>query len=475
MVVSPLLCWLLGAAALPASAQPPTPAHAQLSAFLLAVPTQRNPPLVLRLRCYDGSRFAAHDSAQLTADGAYTLRGDTATRLCRLDLDRYSRTELVLGPHEAISFSATVPQLAQQGAYLEKSPENQAYFAMLALVQHYDTLIGQIHSTLLTLPDTAARQRSAAERYLERLHRNLNLQLRQQAAAPGTFAARVLAPLAATPERPATAAFAPGYLAWLREHYLDNLLLVGPLLLQHYLAIARLDYFVFTLGPTAARVAPATQALARRQALDHLLARRQGDDAVNAWLYQLLLAAALRRDDRALARHLALNYAATGCAPALPPALQAQLTQTAQLEPGQPAPELNLPDSAGVRHSLQAFAQQHRYTVLYGWVSWCHTCALEAPALAALQAQVGAGRLGVYAAALDETRPPWLAALRAKAPPAAWLQVAQLGPLAQNEAARAYLIRLTPRLALLDQQGRLVGLYTNVAELGTVLRAALSK
>lgn len=448
-------CWLLLAPAGPVQAQ----GGLRLTGFLLGVEPQRQ--LLLRLERFTGAAFKPVDSLRLTTDGEVTLRGrSTEAGLYALAFDRYSRTELVLTPKEQLHFSTTVAQAARQGIYLENSPENVAYYDVLNLIQHYDTLLVRVHETLAGTPDTS-QAHAAEERFLERLHRNLNLQLRQRAAKhPGTFATRVLVPLALLPERPEAAALSAGYLSWLRQHYLDTFPFASDLALRHYLGAARVGYFVEALGGADPE--------SRRQAIDQLMVRRQGHDGLNGWLYTTLMRTALARDDVGTALYLHQNYA-DGCAPALPYALLKQLELVQELQPGQLAPDLTLPDSLGREQPLHAYAARHELTVVYGWVSWCHACQEEGATLAALQERVGAGKLGVYAASLDEKREPWLRAVRQKRTPD-WLHVAQLGTVAQNEMARRFHVRQTPKIVLLDRQARIVGIYRSSDDLARAIK-----
>ncbi len=424
----------------------------RLTGFLLGVEPARHLTLRLLRFAPDGTGFRPVDSVALTTDGTLELRGP-APGLYQVALDAYSRTEVVLTAAETPHFAATVRQVAQQGLYLEKSPENAAYYDVLNLVQHYDTLTGQLHEQLAQLADTSRAAIVAAAR-LERYHRNLNLQLRQrQAQYPGTYAATGLAPLARLPERPAALVGAPGYLPWLRAHYLDTLSFGTDALLRHWLGAARVAYFLNALHPTN-----------KSAAADALLTRREGHDALNAWLYRLLVAEATRTDDDALARHLRLDYPPDACSPALPPALAAQLAQMAELVPGAPLPDLTAPDSSGRAVTLRAAVAGARLTAVVVWVSWCHTCEVELPRLAAAYPALRGQGFNVVSISLDEQRAPWVAALRHQKPP--WgFNLAELVPFADSQTARRLHVRQTPKLLLVEQTGTLVGRYASVKEL----------
>jgi hypothetical protein len=460
--------FLMLAALSSARAQAPV---SRLTGFLLGVEPQRR--LVLRLLRFapTGAGFVPIDSVALTTDGPIELRSaDDQAGLYLLALDPYSRTEVVLAPAEVPHVAATVRQLAQQGVYVEKSPENQAYHDILPLIQHYDTLIGQVHEGLMKVAEKAvdtSRAYAANARLLERYHRNLNRQLRdRQARYPGTFAATVLAPLALLPERAAADVGTAGYVPWLRAHYLDTFPLTTDTPLRHYLGAARIAYFLNALGPLGPGGTSA--------AADALMARREGHDLVNAWLYRTLVAEATRHDDDLLAAHLRLDYPPDACAPALPPALADQLAQMAELAVGQQIPDLTAADSTGQPVALRATAARQRLTVVAVWVSWCHTCEVELPQLAAAYPALRRQGLEVVTLSLDEKRAPWVAALQRQHPP--WPHsLAELVPLGQSQTARRLHVRLTPKLLLVDQAGRLVGRYASVADLTAAATNYLSR
>lgn len=72
----------------------------------------------------------------------------------------------------------------------------------------------------------------------------------------------------------------------------------------------------------------------------------------------------------------------------------------ATAQPGQPAPPLALPDTAGRVHALADY--RGRRVLLNFWATWCVPCLKELPALDAAQAKFGENGAIVLGIAMDE-------------------------------------------------------------------------
>lgn len=127
---------------------------------------------------------------------------------------------------------------------------------------------------------------------------------------------------------------------------------------------------------------------------------------------------------------------------------------------GEMAPEIELPDTAGVKTKLSSL--RGHYVLVDFWAAWCRPCREENPNLMlayetySRRPMKGGAGFKVYSVSADENRNQWLAAIR---------QDLLNGPIHvsdllgwESPALAAYGIQSIPHNVLLDPEGRILAL-----------------
>ena len=122
-----------------------------------------------------------------------------------------------------------------------------------------------------------------------------------------------------------------------------------------------------------------------------------------------------------------------------------------QVEVGQVAPEISLPDPEGNMVSLSSLRGQ--YVLLDFWASWCPDCRREIPEVVRAYQQLKDKNFTIYSVSLDRARDPWVKAIEQYG--LDWTHVSEL-KYWQSEVVERYAIRWIPAYFLLDPEGRIL-------------------
>jgi peroxiredoxin len=124
---------------------------------------------------------------------------------------------------------------------------------------------------------------------------------------------------------------------------------------------------------------------------------------------------------------------------------------TSNLSPGNIAPEINMPDTAGNLFSLSQL--RGKYVLIDFWASWCGPCRNENPNVLAAYKKFSSKNFTVLGVSLDKDKDAWLNAI--KEDKLEWKQISDLKYW--NSAATAlYNLEGIPFNVLIDPQGKIL-------------------
>ncbi|KAA3621501.1 MAG: AhpC/TSA family protein [Bacteroidetes bacterium] len=136
----------------------------------------------------------------------------------------------------------------------------------------------------------------------------------------------------------------------------------------------------------------------------------------------------------------------------------------AKLSPGQPAPEIILPDDKGVVHKLEDF--RGKLVLLDFWASWCRPCREQNQYLKNLYEEQSGKDFVIISISLDENREDWLRALQKDE--MNWPQLSSLKGW-NTRAAIDYGVKAIPQNFLIDFEGNILGQNVIIPELKVML------
>lgn len=127
------------------------------------------------------------------------------------------------------------------------------------------------------------------------------------------------------------------------------------------------------------------------------------------------------------------------------------VTATAQLKPGQPAPDIALKDVNG--NTLRLSDLKGKVVLLDFWASWCGPCRRANKGLVSLYAKLQSRGFEIYSVSIDDNKSEWQRAIAADK--ITWLQVIDHGGW-DAAVARSLKIEQIPSTFLIDKKGIVV-------------------
>ena len=147
--------------------------------------------------------------------------------------------------------------------------------------------------------------------------------------------------------------------------------------------------------------------------------------------------------------------------------MNAQAQSSAQLAPGNPAPEITLNTPDGKALSLSSL--KGKYVLIDFWASWCGPCRKENPNVVAMYSKYKKKNFEILSVSLDSDKGRWTAAIAQDQ--MTWLHVSDLAKW-NSAAARDYGVTSIPFTVLVDPDGKIVetklrgpGLEAKLAEI----------
>ena len=131
--------------------------------------------------------------------------------------------------------------------------------------------------------------------------------------------------------------------------------------------------------------------------------------------------------------------------------IRMQHKNSANLQVGKVAPEINLPNPDGTVVPLSSL--RGKVVLVDFWAQWCRPCRMENPNIVDAYKKYRDRGFEVYGVSLDRSRDKWLQGIEEDG--LIWTQVSDL-KYWQSEAAKTYNINAIPASFLLDQEGKII-------------------
>ncbi len=126
--------------------------------------------------------------------------------------------------------------------------------------------------------------------------------------------------------------------------------------------------------------------------------------------------------------------------------------QNAQLNIGDKAPEIDLPNPEGKNIKLSSL--RGKYVLVDFWASWCGPCRRESPNLVKLYQKYKSKGLEIYSVSLDKSESAWKRAIKNDKLDS-WIHVSDL-QYWNSAAAKLYHIKGIPNTVLLNKEGIII-------------------
>jgi len=144
------------------------------------------------------------------------------------------------------------------------------------------------------------------------------------------------------------------------------------------------------------------------------------------------------------------------------------LPRAASVNPGAPAPDVNLPTPEGKMVSLSSL--KGKYVLLDFWASWCGPCRAENPNVVAAYNKFKDKNFTILSVSLDNNKDPWTKAIKDDG--LVWTQVSDLKGWSSS-AAVTYAVQSIPTNFLIDPGGKIVARNLRGGELEGTLQQLL--
>ncbi|KAF0198751.1 MAG: alkyl hydroperoxide reductase [Bacteroidetes bacterium] len=122
-----------------------------------------------------------------------------------------------------------------------------------------------------------------------------------------------------------------------------------------------------------------------------------------------------------------------------------------ELQPGKPAPEINLPDMDGKPVKLSSL--RGKIVMIDFWASWCSPCRRENPEVVRIYNRFKDKGFDIYGVSLDRDANGWFGAIAKDG--LVWTQVSDL-KYWESAGAKAYGVKAIPHTVLINREGKII-------------------
>ncbi|MBL7828838.1 MAG: thioredoxin family protein [Saprospiraceae bacterium] len=359
---------------------------------------------------------------------------------CRIRLAGQNKSwaDFVIAPAEKgdtlLVFDLDATAMNGGPALVQGSAENDRYFKLMTAYQNLNKLRD---STSRATPE----QIQAAELALNQVCRETATTYK------GTFCGDIVANLLYQPQKqdyPKDAKASANEFAI--AHELDKIIFQYEGNLYHNAFMKALNrYYNFF---------DHSQVEGSKQCIDAVMGRRNGNQAVDLFLFKYLLDKALEHMNEGAMYHL-LTWYPPDCSDEspLPDATKNLIEALKNCEPGKQAPDLQLPGLNGSAVSLNDVCAKNKMTLLLFWKSNCSHCKEFEPVLAELYKKYHSQGLEVYAMSLDKVESGWKDFLQAH--PTEWINTYIPQPQ-RKQINLQFPVPSTPTVIALDRQRKIL-------------------
>ena len=253
------------------------------------------------------------------------------------------------------------------------------------------------------------------------------------------------------------------YEALLHWHFFDAINFSNPLILNHPSYNNKIDEYFTQYCDKATYI----------QGVDVLMAKAATNDKVKTYTFNYLLDFFLNRKQDALITYLNEKYS-DGCGLKLDAEKLKEFSSIVQTQVGAKIPDIVSYDNKNEIHSLYNESVKSKYTLVYIWTSWCHSCQKNTPKLVEITEAFRKKGLAVFAVSLDEKKEDWLLSIQ-KYKISNWINVAELVPLQKSTVISKLNTRTTPKIFLIDNSGKIIAKDISLEDLKTKLEQLLIK
>jgi thiol-disulfide isomerase/thioredoxin len=350
----------------------------------------------------------------------------------------------------ALVFDLHFNSMDAHPAKISGSPANALYFKLMnAELQRRDTTI----TVTSAQADSAQAAQNRLCLSLAKQHRNTLI---------GDIALLLYEPqISDYPNNAAVKALSVN--AFAKAHALDKIPFHHQNILFHNAYIKSLNRYFYYFDRDGA---------GNKAYIDGVMGRRNGNDAVDVFLFKYLLDKMMDYKQEEGVTYL-LNWYAPDCATEnpLPNNTQNLIEALKACEPGKVVPNLVMNDLEGHPMSLGTTCAANKLTLMLFWRSTCSHCKAFEPELEQLYEKYHPLGLEVYALSADKSIEEWHEDLQKHATP--WVNVF-IPKDRRSEISRAFPTPSTPTLIALDKDRRVVTRLLSRGNLDRYLSERLS-
>lgn len=207
--------------------------------------------------------------------------------------------------------------------------------------------------------------------------------------------------------------------------------------------------------------------------IEGIMARRNGSDAVDLFVFRFLLDKMMENKDEAGLHHL-LTWYLPDCSDESPlPDNTLTLVKALQnCDPGKIIPEMTFPDADGANISLNDVCAKNKITLLFFWRSNCSHCKEFKPVLAGIYEKYHPRGVEVLALSLDKMDTGWKETLQKE--PTKWVN-GFVPNDRRGDINRQFPIPSTPTLIALDANRKVLSRLVLREQLEAYLEETLQK